>query len=1559
MKKIISLFIFISVLCSVIPSVMAEEAGVYEIHLSAEGSDLNDGSKANPVKTFERARNIYREKKQSDSNFKGEILVHGGIYRLTDTFSLDSEDNGLKIKAFGDGEVFVRGSKKLSKGLFKKTTDEEFLDKLPDVARGKIYEYDLSNILETVEKHPEYKGLSGGTAYYELFVDGELQTIARWPNYGYALTGNSSGNTFESDSARLSKWKESEYGMVRGYWYYDWAMEHAYITDVDVENSKVSFEKELEFSNGIRSGKRYYAMNMPEEMDISGEYYIDPDERMLYYYPGDAFLNNEPELSIMKKELFAINGASDIEISGITFEYARASAISASNGRNITIDSCVVRNMGNRGILISTYDSIVKNCEVYNMGGGGISVSSGVKNTLTRGNTKITNNNVYNFGRTFRTYQSGIMVGGVGNEITFNTIHDTPHMGVTLGGNDNVVSYNEIYNIVFECSDSGGMYTGRNWTSWGNEVSYNYLHDIVKDNSLKDHTVSAVYLDDMMSGFVVKNNLFENCTQAVLMGGGRANTFADNIIVDCEKGIAYDDRAVTGNWAAGSVISGGTVYEGVMSFLENIDVDVWKEKYRGFSNMLADLEAYKNDPTHEMGYPEDAVITGNRHYGENVENDSYNNISEYVYRYGEVSGNILKKEKEEFEFPKTGAEVFVWDNDFTVYYPGENQEFDKGDIEFSWSRAGGADYYETVITDENGERVFYNKSLYNGLKTRILKKGSYNWKITAVSRGEQVVKEGRIIVRKDYYPSDKYFGGSDFENVTLSDLRDMGWSFDVASGDGISVKTDETGNSYLEMRRSEDNFYSGTSTYAKMSFPEKQTGKLTVTYDIMLENYRGAWRDMGSVQTREGGDVMRLLTHSQWVYGMGTDASRYHLNLYDKPAASYMTIKRVIDLDNDTYSIYIYQNGVKIENGVGSVNKACGKGDAENLIFRLGYQSPFEPCKGEGDALYRIDNISVDMGELVPADTVPRNDDYNIPVDSDIRVKWNTDAEKQTVNKETVSVYENGVKLENYTVIADKRCFEIEVENGLKYDSVYKVVISKNVKPDSLTHGEMSEDYGFSFATEKNTETTENDLRVIKTVPEKASENDSVEKIDIIFNYDVDEKSVNSKTVKVYQYSIPVGEYTLIVSGNVLTVRLKKPVGKGVECSIAVSAGVLPVNTWEVNPMKEDYWFDFVVKNEETEKLVSGYDFEDWDGFVLEGPVETSHKGWNFVLYEGDKVSVETDILTGSKALKLQKGSENSMMKVWLDYEVSGEELVKVRFDTYLENQSRRIHDWGSILNSDNKEFLKMVVYGTGYWHRQIGDTKRYLCGLGSAYATVEQILDYPGKEYTVNIYRDGLRKTRKSESANNKVIPSKLYFSVNNKQDDYKGNAEGDGVYRIDNVFIYEVYTPKVESITTDYIDTARIKFNRNIEPETVTKTNIRVYENEILAGYSLEVENNNEVVITFDKGMTAKNKYRFEIDGIVSESGVEMLEEYSKDVECIEKFEVVSQENDGVNTIIEIKTNLEKFICIAVKKGEKGNLLSCKIIDGKNRIIYPYDENTGYLFWESLNTMRPLCKG
>eukprot|EP01048_Picozoa_sp_COSAG05_P021591 COSAG05_NODE_4024_length_1712_cov_25.190329_2_plen_129_part_00 len=74
----------------------------------------------------------------------------------------------------------------------------------------------------------------------------------------------------------------------------------------------------------------------------------------------------------------------------------------------------------------------------------------------------------------------------------------------------------------------------------------------------------AVYLDDMMSGFLVANNTFFNTSRALLLGGGRENTFFNNSIdggdaVSPQLGVHFDNRGE--GWDAKGCAPGGTQFE--------------------------------------------------------------------------------------------------------------------------------------------------------------------------------------------------------------------------------------------------------------------------------------------------------------------------------------------------------------------------------------------------------------------------------------------------------------------------------------------------------------------------------------------------------------------------------------------------------------------------------------------------------------------------------------------------------------------------------------------------------------------------------------------------------------------------------------------------------------------------------------------------------------------------------------------------------------------------------------------------------------------------------------
>ena len=117
-----------------------------------------------------------------------------------------------------------------------------------------------------------------------------------------------------------------------------------------------------------------------------------------------------------------------------------------------------------------------------------------------------------------------------------------PHSAIIFGGNDHIIEYNEIFNVVKETSDSGAVYSGRDWTARGHIVRYNYFHDLV---SIAGGQIQAVYLDDLASGFLIHGNIFQNVQRGVMLGGGRDNQILNNIFSNTNLDLYIDGRGAS------------------------------------------------------------------------------------------------------------------------------------------------------------------------------------------------------------------------------------------------------------------------------------------------------------------------------------------------------------------------------------------------------------------------------------------------------------------------------------------------------------------------------------------------------------------------------------------------------------------------------------------------------------------------------------------------------------------------------------------------------------------------------------------------------------------------------------------------------------------------------------------------------------------------------------------------------------------------------------------------------------------------------------------------------
>ena len=560
--KYSSTLIVVVLLIAVFALPVAAERNLY---ISTEGNDAWSGTQkvANPDATdgplasLQGARDAIRTLKSKAGSGEGGIIVNvaPGIYTQSEAVTFMAEDSGASnypIIYTGDpeGRTRILGAQLLND--FKPVTDESTLRLMDEVAREEVVQVDLKALGITDYGSPKGNGMA-------LYFGGEPMALSRWPNEGFVNVvdvsdydghvthgrkGSKTGK-FIYDDERPARWVNEKDPWVHGYWFWDWSDERQPIANIDTENKTLTLAEPYH-NYGYRKGQWYYAYNLLSELDTPGEWYIDRDTGLLYFWPPEPVDENECLVSI-SSSILKLADVSHMTFSNLHFEGTRHTAITMQGGTENRVSDCTFHNMGASAVSIANGTKHgVTGCEIYNMGGGGIHINAGDRTTLTPAGNFADNNHIHHFGQVKRVYQAAISLNGVGNSAAHNHIHDAPHMAIGFGGNDQLMEYNEIHDVCLESNDAGAIYTGRNWTMRGNVVRYNYMYDI---NGFRDEGCVGVYLDDMFSSCEIYGNLFVNVYRAAFIGGGRDCTVENNIFVNCKRGLHIDARAL--GWAHG------------------------------------------------------------------------------------------------------------------------------------------------------------------------------------------------------------------------------------------------------------------------------------------------------------------------------------------------------------------------------------------------------------------------------------------------------------------------------------------------------------------------------------------------------------------------------------------------------------------------------------------------------------------------------------------------------------------------------------------------------------------------------------------------------------------------------------------------------------------------------------------------------------------------------------------------------------------------------------------------------------------------------------------------
>ena len=492
------------------------------IYVSPKGNDANEGSKGKPLALISKA--VVEARKTS-----GEVVVYlmEGTYYLSQPVVFTAEDSRnegetLTITNFENQEVAISGSVVLNL-------------KWSPFKNG-IWQTKVTQDL----------------VFDQLFVNGQLQRMARYPNYD--STARFLGGTSEDaiSKERAVNWSSPEGGYVHALHQSEWGDFHYIITG---KNEKGEPALEGGWQNNRRMGmhKKYrFVENIFEELDTVNEWFYDKKNSTLYYFsPEGMNLKTAKFETPQIAHLFEFKGSEanpikNISIEGLTLSQTlrtfmdnkepllrsdwtiyRGGAVLYESAVNCSLKNCNLTNLGGNAVFFNNYNRNceVSGCQISEIGASAfcfvgdpnavrspsfeywqyvplaqIDRTPGPKTNNYPAECKVYDNLMFNLG-TVEKQSAGVELSMCQSiTVSHNTIYDVPRAGInvsegTWGGH--IIEYNDVFNTVKESGDHGSF------NSWGRD---RFWHP---DKKVLDSIVETNFeltMLDVVKPIILRNN---------------------------------------------------------------------------------------------------------------------------------------------------------------------------------------------------------------------------------------------------------------------------------------------------------------------------------------------------------------------------------------------------------------------------------------------------------------------------------------------------------------------------------------------------------------------------------------------------------------------------------------------------------------------------------------------------------------------------------------------------------------------------------------------------------------------------------------------------------------------------------------------------------------------------------------------------------------------------------------------------------------------------------------------------------------------------------------------
>jgi len=493
-----------------------------KFYVSQKGNDANKGTQTNPFASISKA--VAEARKTS-----GEVVIYltEGKYHLNEPVVFTSDDSrkeneSLTVRNFENQKVSVNGSNTLN-------------------LKWKTYKNGIWQAKVTQD-----------LIFDELFVNGQLQRMARYPNYD--STAHYFGGTADDVLAkeRITRWKSPDGGYIHALHPCEWGDIHYVITGKN-DNGELTLEGGWQNNRKMGMHLKYrFVENVFEELDTVNEWFYDKKARILYYYPPNGLDIKTAKFETPQiAHLFEFKGSEtkpvkNISIEGLTLTQTlrtfmenkepllrsdwtiyRGGAVLYDGAVNCSLKNCTLINLGGNAVFFNNYNRHceVSGCLISEIGASAfcfvgdpkavrspsfeywqyvplaqIDRTPGPKTNNYPAECKVFDNLMFNLG-VVEKQSAGVELSMCQSiTVSHNTIYDVPRAGInvsegTWGGH--LIEYNDVFNTVKESGDHGSF------NSWGRD---RYWHP---DKKVLDSIVETNYdlaLADVVKPIILRNN---------------------------------------------------------------------------------------------------------------------------------------------------------------------------------------------------------------------------------------------------------------------------------------------------------------------------------------------------------------------------------------------------------------------------------------------------------------------------------------------------------------------------------------------------------------------------------------------------------------------------------------------------------------------------------------------------------------------------------------------------------------------------------------------------------------------------------------------------------------------------------------------------------------------------------------------------------------------------------------------------------------------------------------------------------------------------------------------